>query len=487
MEHGNENIYIENGFTKSNTGQFAIVNNNTIHHSTKIVEPSTKLVEPSTKLVLRPYQQNIIKECRNAFIEGFKKILIVMPCGAGKTVCFADMAIKHCEKYKNNTPYVWFLVHRKELVDQTKATFDKFNIDTKNVYIGMVSQAKKIQQKPTLIIIDEAHHATAKTWTKAIDLYPNTPIIGLTATPARYDGTGLGIIFDKIVEGINSQDLIEQKYLSEYDYYAPAVSPLPKMRGKDFDVSQIQYQPKIYGDVMKYIDSDKKTIIYCPNIKFSKQLEEELINSGINAKHFDGKTPKAERTEIIKQFRAGTIRALLNVDLIGEGFDVPDCNCCMLLRPTMSTALYIQQSMRCLRPKEGKRATIYDFVGNVFRHGLPTDIRQWSLSGKVKTKNPTGLPEIVTRTCGNCFRIYSGQSPICPYCGHDNGISKHQIEQDKKAQLQKIKEIKINRRKREIDKLKTFNDLVVYAEKRCNPYPYKWARITLKKRKLESK
>ena len=434
-------------------------------------------------LKLRPYQSDTLNECKKAFINGYSRPLIVMPCGAGKTVLFAYMAEQHCIKFANSNPYVWFLVHRKELVDQTIDTFKKFGIDTSNIYIGMISQAKKIQRRPTLIIFDEAHHATAKTWTKAINLYPGVPIIGLTATPARYDGTGLGIVFDKIVEGINAKELIKQGYLADYDYYAPQVNPLPKMRGKDFDVSQISYRPKIYGDVAKYIDTDHKTIIYCPNIKFSKQLEAELISNGIEAKHFDGSTPKKERENIIANFRAGKIRILLNVDLIGEGFDVPDCDCCMLLRPTMSTALYIQQSMRCLRPKEGKRATIYDFVGNVYRHGLPTDIRQWSLKGKIKTRNPKGEPEIITRTCGNCFRVYSGQSPICPYCGFNNGQSKHQIAQDKKAKLEKIKEARI----REIDKLKTFSELVDYAEKRYNPYPYKWASQILRKRRNKSK
>ena len=206
---------------------------------------------------LRNYQIQLIENTRQSIREGHKRILCVLPCGGGKTVCFAYMAERH-------KGYVWFLVHRQELVDQAIETFDKLNISKENVYIGMVGTAlKRAPQKPTMIIFDEAHHCTAKTWQNIINTYPDVYIIGLTATPCRLDGSPLGKIFEALVEGVNSEWLIKNNYLCDYDYYAPNINiMMPKMKGNDFDTSDIQYESKIYGDISKYI-TDKKTIIYC--------------------------------------------------------------------------------------------------------------------------------------------------------------------------------------------------------------------------------
>jgi superfamily II DNA or RNA helicase len=277
------------------------------------------------------------------------------------------------------------------------------------------------------------------------------PVVGLTATPARTDGTGLGKVFDSIVEGVSAKWLIDNGFLCDYDYYAPKLNAdyTLKKRGSDYDMQDVADQfakAKIYGDILKYIDQKRKTIIYCPTIEFSQALAEQIPNSA----HFDGNTNKTERTEIVKQFRSGEIRVLLNVDLIGEGFDVPDCDCVILLRPTQSTILYIQQSMRCLRPAPNKRAVIYDMVGNCFRHGLPTEPREWSLTGRVSCRNESAEPDILVRQCKNCLRVYSGTDKICPYCGTDNGKTRKEIEQDEKAELERITEINKRKDKEEL-------------------------------------
>jgi len=403
---------------------------------------------------LRPYQIDIINKCRQAFLKGYKRPLIVLPCGGGKTHCFAYMAHQHKGK-------TWFLVHRKELLDQAKNIVG----ENDNIYIGMVSKPGPFE--PTMIIFDEAHHATAKTWQKIINAHPNAYIIGLTATPCRLDGSPLGQIFDCLIEGVTANWLISYNYLSPFNYYAPSINAItPEIKGQEFDVNSIEYKRKIYGDVSKYI-SDKKTIIYCPNIAFSMQIAEQV--GGV---HFDGNTPKKERDRIINDFRTGKIKILCNVDLIGEGFDVPDCECVMLLRPTMSTALYIQQSMRCLRYVPNKVATIYDFVGNCHRHGLPTDEREWSLSKKIKTRNSSGVPDIITRMCGKCYRVYSGIKPICPYCGFDNHKTQKQIEVEKEIELQQIKKVE----RREQGMARDLQSLIELGKKRGYKNPYYWAK-----------
>lgn len=435
---------------------------------------------------LRDYQQDIIKKTQYAFLNGYKKPLIVLPCGAGKTVCFADMSQKHISKNLNNS--VWFLVHRQELIDQTKDTFEKFNISSNNIFIGMVqtlaSQIRrgKVVDKPTLIIFDEAHHATAKTWTSIIDYFEGVPVVGLTATPARLNGEGLGQIFDTLIEGVSADWLIEHNYLSPYDYYAPKIfNKTFSMKGSDFDqeeVSEFFGKTQIYGNVIKYIDRTKKTIIYCPSIKFSKHLESTIPG----VVHFDGSTPKEQRKQIVQDFRDGKINILSNVDLIGEGFDVPDCDTIILLRPTMSLSLYIQQSMRGLRFQPNKRATIYDLVGNVFRHGLPTNQFKWTLDGKIKTSNPDGEPDLLVRTCQKCLLAYQGTKAICPYCQHNNGKTRKQIEEEKEAQLEKIERMKKFNKKLEQGRAQTLPQLIELAKQRGYKNPTFWAKQILKGR-----
>ena len=194
--------------------------------------------------------------------------------------------------------------------------------------------------------------------------------------------------------------------------------------------------------------------------------------------HFDGNTPKHERERIINDFRTGKIKILCNVDLIGEGFDVPDCECVMLLRPTMSVALYIQQSMRCMRYVPNKVATIYDFVGNCYRHGLPTDEREWSLNKKIKVRNSSGEPDVITRLCSKCFRVYSGINPICPYCGNDNHKTRKQIEVEEQVQLQQIKKIE----RREQGMAHSLESLIALGKKRGYKNPYWFAKKVLEGR-----
>ena len=425
---------------------------------------------------LRDYQRDLIDDTRHAFKSGHQRPLVVLPCGAGKTVCFADMAERHTRKAHT---YVWFLVHRRELIDQTLATFDMMGIKREHIYVGMVGTALRHPTPPTLIIFDEAHHATARTWQRVTEAYPDVPVVGLTATPSRRDGRALGDIFDSLIVGAEAEWLQEHGYLAPYDYYAPRTVDIRtvKMYGVDYDgeaVTDVLIESRIYGDVMKYIDTTRKTIIYAPSIRYSRMLAEQIPY----AVHFDGTTSKAERDRIIREFRDGTIRVLINVDLVGEGFDVPDCDTIMLLRPTTSVALYIQQSMRAMRPREGKRAVVYDFVGNVFRHGMPTDKRDWSLTGRIKARNAEGEPDVLVRQCEACYRVYGGIGRVCPYCGHDNGKTRAEIKRDEEAQLELVRKVE----RRQQGRAQTYEELVKIGYERGYKNPQYWARMVVASR-----
>ena len=432
---------------------------------------------------IRGYQKKLIDSVETSF-NNCKNVLMVAPCGAGKTFVASEIIKKY------NVP-TWFIVHRKELLDQAKDTFEKQNA---NVHVFMVrtlkNQVDKLD-KPKLIIIDEAHHSTSKTHSTVIKKC-NCKTLGLTATPIRMSGKPLGDIYETMVDTIRSETLLKLGYLSQYDYYAPKLTvdfTKARIMAGDYSVSDIDFlmnKPKIYGDIIenyKRLAGDKKTIIYCSSLDYSKKIELLFDNEGYKCKQFDGSTPKKERDQIIEDFRNDKIQILINVDLIGEGFDVPDCDCVVLLRPTQSTALYIQQSMRCLRPKEGKRAVIIDFVGNVFRHGMPTEDRNWTLDTEYKCKNKGGEPDILIRQCKKCFKCYEGTAKICPYCGNDNGKTRLEIRKDEEIELQRITEIKKVEKKREQGQAHDFESLVALGYKRGYKNPQFWARMIMKSRR----
>ena len=399
------------------------------------------------------------------------------------------MAHKHATMRDN--AYVWFLVHRRELIDQTLETFAEFGISTENVFVGMVqtiSRHPERYKKPTLIIFDEAHHATAKTWSNIVNYFEGVPMVGLTATPARLNGDSLGAIFDELIIGAEADWLIANGYLSQYDYYAPKTVDLKtvKMYGADYDqeqVTDVLIESRIYGDVLKYIDFTRKTIIYAPSIRYSKELASRIDG----AIHFDGDTPKAERDRIVSQFKDGSIRVLINVNLVGEGFDVPDCDVIMLLRPTQSLALYIQQAMRGMRYKEGKRATIYDFVGNVYRHGMPTEKHDWTLTGGIKTRNSNGEPDMLVRQCTMCLRVYEGISGTCPYCGNENGKTRKEIQEQYEAELTKVEQVEKMKAKRQQGMANSYESLVEIGRQRNYKNPEYWAKLVYNSRNSKKK
>lgn len=439
---------------------------------------------------LRPYQAETIRKVSEAFTQGYKRPCVAAACGAGKTVIFAFMA----DAIQKNGHTIWFLVHRRELLEQTEATFKRFGIECINIHIGMVATvANHLDRwpKPHTIIFDECHYSAARTWGKIIEAYPDAYIIGLTATPCRLDGKPLSSIYDSLIEGPQAAELIEAGYLSPYRYYAPTVTDLSalKRKGSDFDATQaaeMLMENAVYGDVIhhyKTLADGKKAICYCCSVKHSKAMAEAFRNAGYRAVHFDGDTPSKERTQIIEQFRSGEVQILCNVDLISVGFDCPDCECCILLRPTMSTALYIQQACRAIRYAEGKTAIILDHVGNVHRHGLPDEHRNWSLDGGLKKRKEYGdTGRLSVRTCERCFSAYDGKLKQCPFCGAAPKLTPREIKNIKEIRLQEVKR-KADEKVDSVvsaDQCKTFAELQAYARKKG--YKPGWAYFQAKKR-----
>lgn len=386
---------------------------------------------------LRPYQQELVDNVYADWNSGYKAPCIVLPCGGGKSVIIAEIAKQFTQEYKN----VLFLVHRKELCEQIAGTFVRWGVNMEYCQIGMVQticrRLDKIQ-KPSLIITDENHHSKAVSYRKIYDCFSDVPRVGVTATPVRLDGSGLKDVNDKLIIGVTAKWLIANNHLAPYDYYAPPIqAQKPKLRTRNgefiaSDILAFYDKPAIYGDIVKHYKKlayGKQAIAYCAAISQSEKLCEEFKANGISACHIDAKTPKAVRAEIIESFRSGKVKILSNVDLISEGFDVPDCEVSILARPTKSLTLYIQQSMRCMRYKPGKRAIIIDHTDNWERFGLPDDDREWTLEGQKKRKIQGEVP---VKTCCQCFSVIPASVKICPHCEYKFETKARQEKKDTK-------------------------------------------------------
>ncbi len=398
---------------------------------------------------LRPYQSDIVDRVRNAYLHGYKAPCVVLPCGGGKSVIVAEIAKRTTAKHN----HVLFLVHRKELVDQIQKTFDFWGVDMENTDIMMVQTASRRINKltsPALIITDENHHSKATTYRKIYDAFPNAHRLGVTATPIRLDGSGLGDVNDILVEGVSAKWLIEHHYLSPYDYYAPSIADLTgiKIQHGDYETKSVEkalLRTAVFGDAIKHyrqLANGKQAICYCVSVNHSYAIAEEFKANGISAEHIDGTTPKEQRDLIIERYRRGEITILCNVDLISEGFDVPDCECAILLRPTKSLTLYIQQSMRCMRYKKGKRAIIIDHVGNYARHGMPDADRKWNLHAKKTVKKQEKqAEELKIKQCPGCYYTFEPPSfgrAVCPACGYMFPKQERSVEHEEDTELKQI-------------------------------------------------
>ena len=305
------------------------------------------------------------------------------------------------------------------------------------------------------ILVHNCHHLGARTWRRIVEAHPDAYMTGLTATPARLDGKALGDVFDRLVLGPTTEDLINQGYLSPYRMIVADVADLSslKTRGADYapeDAAERLMERAVDGNVVKAYQQygQAQAIYFCTTIKHSEATAKAFQEAGIRAEHFDGNTPSQRRDELIQSFRDGEIQILSNCELIGEGFDMPACDVVGMLRPTQSLTIYLQQVGRALRPREGKVATLIDHVGNIQRHGSPSEPRAWSLEGKIKTGRAVNEDgEFVVRYCQMCFAVYSATESRCPICGAEYVTTMEEIKQIQDVKMRILEEQELQREK----------------------------------------
>ena len=372
-------------------------------------------------ITLRPYQTEFVEQIRSA-MRASKRVLAVAATGAGKTVMFSYISY-HAAMRSNR---IIITAHRAEIVQQISNALHSMQIrhgwimpgrtqTTDAVQVAMIQTlARRLDliAPPTMLIIDEAHHATSGAYQAVMERFRDAYVLGVTATPQRLDGRGLSPPFEIMVIGPQTRELIEAGFLAPYTYLAPpqvADFSAVKKRMGDYavdDLAAAMDKATITGDVISHYKrylAGQSAIAFCVNIAHAEHMAAQFNAAGINAASIDGGTAKTDRGQLLQSLSDGSLKVLTSCDLIGEGVDVPSVNGAILARPTQSLSLDLQQIGRVLRPKpDGTKAVILDHVGNVHRHGVPDAARMWSLEGKAKKpKN-----QIKIRTCETCYRVF---------------------------------------------------------------------------------
>ena len=404
-------------------------------------------------LILRDYQLEVVNKIVLALKQGYKRILVVVPTGGGKTAIATELT-RRCVGKGNS---LFFICHRRELINQTEKTYLKNDIspgfiqggreaDTKNnvqvASINTLINRMENYDKPRVCIWDECHHIAAGQWDKVFSHYDSSVHVGLTATPLRLDGKTLAEYFDVLIEGPKIQWLIDNGHLVKFRYYAPSdidTSELKKSNGEytQSSLRNASFGTKIIGDNIKHYKElayGKRNVVFAMNVKHSKEIVQRYIEAGIPAVHLDGDTDIAIREQAIKDFEDGKVWVLSNVDLFGEGFDLPAMEVVSLLRPTMSLAKFLQWCGRVLRTCfeiNKEYAIILDHANNYKEHGFPNDNREWELKPS-KNKRQKAKDTLSIKRCPECFFTHI-VSLKCPECGHvysSDGVTIKEIAGD---------------------------------------------------------
>ena len=445
---------------------------------------------------LRSYQTDLVESIRSAFRQGVTRCLAVAPTGSGKTVVFSYIAQQSLSRGSRTL----ILVHRQELLDQTSRTLAAFDVPhgviaagrsadaTQRIQVASVQTlVRRLHKTPTpdLIVIDEAHHSVAGSWKCVIDAFPSARVLGVTATPERLDGKGLGSVFDQMILGPKVADLQRDGHLSLAKYYAPTTADLSgvKSRMGDFEqagLAAAMDKPKITGDAVDHyarLAHGMPAIAFCVSIAHARNVAESFCRAGYDAATLDGTLSAEVRRERVEMLGDGRLSMLTSCEIVNEGFDVPVVGAAILLRPTQSLGLHLQQIGRVLRPALGKtHAVILDHAGNLARHGLAEDERDWSLNDRPKRQKGSSEATPPVRQCPECFCCHAPNVLACPECGHEYEVEGREIEQVDGE----LVEFGLTRRM-EVRQARTYQDLIEIGKARG--YKPGWARIVWEKRK----
>jgi superfamily II DNA or RNA helicase len=455
---------------------------------------------------LREYQNDLVGELREGYRAGIARQLAVSPTGSGKTVLFAFITKNASEKQQR----VFIVAHRREILDQISATLTEVGVKHGFVQAGKSPMNRPVMvcsiqtlarrmdtvEEPDLVIVDEAHHAVSATYIQMFAKWQKARFLGVTATPERLDGSGLGVLFKRMVLGPSVSWLIREGFLAKPVYYAPRVSP-PDLSGigkigGDYAKGKLEEafdQPAITGDAVKHYQKlcpGQRAVAFCVSVAHAQHVARRFNDAGIPAAHIDGGMEEDVRRQTVADLKSGKVLVLTSCELISEGFDLPTVNAAILLRPTASPSVHLQQLGRALRMFPGKKeAVILDHAGNCMRHGLAEQDREWSLEGKGKRKEKEKLVEV--KTCPQCFAIYGG--PQCPQCQHRPEPKAREMD-EVAGELQRMtaddfqKMTEAVARRREEGACRTLEDWRKLGRERGHKPGWGWFRFNARKTKV---
>jgi superfamily II DNA or RNA helicase len=387
-------------------------------------------------LPLRPYQEEAVEAVRAAIRSGRRRVLLVAPTGTGKTECY--LAICHAAIARGNRVLV--LASQEELLEQPGRKLDAAGQDFGVIQAdhwrarpGLPLQLASVQTlsrrgvrpEASVVICDEAHLFVAETFSKIVADYPRAVILGLTATPRRLDGRGLGELFEELVIATTIERSIAEGWLVPVRTYAPSIPDLSaiKVSGGDFQrgaAGRLMEKPAIVGDVVstwQKLAAGRSTIAFAADIAHSEKMVAAFRAAGISAAHVDGTTARGERARLLEELAGGGLQVLWNAQLLTLGIDVPRVSCIVMARPTLSETVYLQEGGRGLRPFPGKTdLLLLDHAGNCLRHGLLEWPREWSLAGVKRVKRDEKVPGL-RLPCKTCFAVSPAGTLVCPGCG----------------------------------------------------------------------
>lgn len=456
----------------------------------------------------RWYQTDITNRVLLEFRAGHKAVLAVLPTGGGKTIVFTTIA-KNARAKGNR---VIILVHREFLVRQTSEKLASLGVPHGIIAPGYPMTDELVQvasvdtlarrldlvSEPTLIVVDEAHHTVAGKWLKILQKFPNALVLGVTATPERLDGTGLKNNYSSIVVGVSIKQLIAEKFLVPAIVYAPPfavnLNDL-RLRGGDYAKEKLEEaldQPSITGCAVatyKQHCLGIPAVAFCVTVAHAEHVAKQFSAAGIPAASIDGSMSTAQKQRLLDDLATGKILVLTSCNLISEGFDLPCIGAVILLRPTKSLALYLQQVGRSLRTQDGKEfAFVLDHVGAFLAHGLPEDDREWSLEGRKRSKRN------VTPRVSQCPKCYAAFAPrrTCPMCKFEFTVQESRDEKlvMLEGELKPVDETAAKRAdiaqslRAQIGRCRSLDDL--YALAQSKGYKRKWAEIIWAQRKRKN-
>jgi superfamily II DNA or RNA helicase len=372
---------------------------------------------------------------------GVRRLLLVLATGGGKTSIAASMIEDDVAAGRR----VLFLAHRRELISQAYRRLLDFGFSERDVGVIMASDPRRRPVAPVqvasvdtlrtrakppadVVFVDECHRALARTYVELASAYPDAVHIGLTATPYRAVGKGLGDAYDELVVVASPRELIAQGYLVEPRVFTVPASARPdlsrvRISGGDYSVQELAQavdKQALVGNIVEHWMTHARrvrTVAFAASVEHSQHIAARFREAGVAAEHLDGGTPTLERDAILARLERGETLVVSNCGVLCEGWDQPAVKCAILARPTKSTGLYLQQAGRILRPWNDQRAIILDHAGCALEHGLPQDDREFSLEGtKKRARTATDAP---VRECPACCAVVGIGTRVCPECGHE--------------------------------------------------------------------